>query len=218
MHHVARYLGRMTVPTWISSDAAKETSRLETFADGVFAIAITLLVLEIHVPEGKADLGAAVLAQWPSFAAYVVSFLTIGVMWVSHHQMFTAIRRVTPTFLFLNVLFLLPVAFVPYPTALVAQHIQDVAGRTTAVVIYGSVSVVIAVMFNVLWMYAYRRGLIHPGSSREPERASLGFLVGPLAYLGATLLALIDPVISMAIFAGLAVYWMLPGRIPGQPS
>ena len=93
----------MTAPTSSSTEAAKETSRLETFADGVFAIAITLLVLEIHVPEGGEDLGAAILAQWPSFAAYVISFLTIGVMWVSHHQMFTIIRRTTPTFLFLNV-------------------------------------------------------------------------------------------------------------------
>ena len=72
-------------------------------------------------------------------------------MWVSHHQMFTIIRRTTPTFLFLNVIFLLPVAFVPYPTALVAQHILDPEGRTTAVLIYGTVSVVIALMFNVLW-------------------------------------------------------------------
>jgi uncharacterized membrane protein len=205
----------MTEATPISSESAKETARLETFADGVFAIAITLLVLEIHVPEDGADLGAAVLAQWPSFAAYVISFLTIGVMWVSHHQMFTIIRRTTPTFLFLNVLFLLPVAFVPFPTALVAQHILDPAGRTTAVLVYGAVSVVIAVMFNVLWAYAYRRGLIVESRREDTNRrVARGFLVGPLVYLVATLIALVNPFISMAIFAGLAVYWMLPGRIP----
>jgi TMEM175 potassium channel family protein len=196
-------------------DAAKETGRLETFADGVFAIAITLLVLEIRIPDVGEDLGKALPAQWPSFAAYVTSFLTIGVMWVSHHQMFTIIRRTTPTFLFLNVLFLLPVAFVPYPTALVAGHIQEPQGRTTAVLVYGAVSVVIAVMFNVLWAYAFRRGLVVPGTGADRARSvARGFIVGPLIYLGATLLAFVNPFISMAVFAGLAVYWMLPGKIP----
>jgi uncharacterized membrane protein len=195
--------------------AAKETNRLETFADGVFAIAITLLVLEIRTPDPHEDLGQALLNQWPSFAAYVTSFLTIGVMWVSHHQMFTIIRRTTTTFLFLNVLFLLPVAFVPYPTSLVASHILEPATRTTAVLVYGAVSVVIALMFNVLWAYAFRNNLVvrGPGADRATSVAR-GFIIGPLIYLAATLLALVNPFISMAVFAGLAVYWMLPGKIP----
>ena len=195
--------------------AAKETNRLETFADGVFAIAITLLVLEIRIPEQTDDLGKALLAQWPSFVAYVTSFLTIGVMWVSHHQMFTIIRRTTPTFLFLNVLFLLPVAFVPFPTALVAAHILDEGARTTAVLVYGAVSVVIAVMFNVLWAYAFRNGLVVSGRGADRSQAvARGFIVGPLIYLAATLLAFVNPFISMGVFAALAVYWMLPGKIP----
>jgi TMEM175 potassium channel family protein len=198
-------------------ESAKETTRLETFADGVFAIAITLLVLEIRIPDPGQDLGQALVNQWPSFAAYVTSFLTIGVMWVSHHQMFTIIRRTTTTFLFLNVLFLLPVAFVPFPTALVAAHILDEGGRTTAVLVYGGVSVVIAVMFNALWAYAFRNGLVVRG--RGADRASSvarGFIIGPLIYLAATLLAFVNPFISMAGFAALAVYWMLPGKIPSE--
>jgi uncharacterized membrane protein len=199
----------------VDAAAAKETSRLETFADGVFAIAITLLVLEIRIPAPGEDLREALFNQWPSFAAYVTSFLTIGVMWVSHHQMFTIIRRTTTTFLFLNVLFLLPVAFVPYPTALVAGHILEEGARTTAVLVYGGVSVVIAVMFNVLWAYAFRNGLVAMSAGAErAQRVSRGFIVGPLIYLGATLLAFVNPFISMAVFAGLAVYWMLPGKIP----
>ena len=201
--------------TVAAHDATKETSRLETFADGVFAIAITLLVLEIHIPAPGEDLDTALAAEWPSFAAYVISFLTIGVMWVSHHQMFTIIRRTTPTFLFLNVLFLLPVAFVPYPTALVATHIQEPQGRTTAVLVYGALSVAIAVMFNVLWAYAFRNGLVVQGQGADRARAvARGFIVGPLIYLGATLLAFVNPFISMSVFAALAVYWMLPGKIP----
>lgn len=192
----------------------KETARLETFADGVFAIAITLLVLEIRIPERGEDLTASLLAQWPSFAAYVTSFLGIGVIWVSHHQMFAIIHRTTPTFLFLNVLFLLPVAFIPYPTAVVAQHIQE-SGGTIAVLLYGAVSTAVAVMFNVLWAYAIRGRLIAGGAGAGAARtAARGFRLGPFVYLAATLVALVSPLLSMAIFAGLAVYWMLPGRIP----
>ncbi|TMC64505.1 MAG: DUF1211 domain-containing protein [Chloroflexi bacterium] len=198
-------------------EAAKDTARLETFADGVFAIAITLLVLEIRIPDPGADLGQSLLNQWPSFAAYVTSFLTIGVIWVSHHQMFRIIRRTTTTFLFLNVLFLLPVAFVPYPTALVAGHILEPGTRLTAVLVYGAVSVAIAAMFNVLWAYAFRNGLVTSGPGADRARqVSRGFLIGPLIYLGGTLLAFINPFISMAVFAGLAVYWMLPGKIPSD--
>ena len=194
---------------------AKQTARLETFADGVFAIAITLLVLEIRIPEAGEDLTDALLSQWPSFAAYVTSFLGIGVIWVSHHQMFAIIHRTTPTFLFLNVLFLLPVAFIPYPTALVAQHIQEAGNGTVAVVLYGLVSTGVAVMFNVLWAYAMRANLIARGAATiAAQLAARGFRVGPLIYLGATLVALISPLLSMGLFAVFAVYWMLPGRIP----
>ena len=195
---------------------AKETARLETFADGVFAIAITLLVLEIHIPAAGGNLTDGLLAQWPSFVAYVTSFLGIGVMWVSHHQMFAIIHRTTPTFLFLNVLFLLPVAFIPYPTAVVAQHILEPDSRTVAVLLYGAVSTVVAVMFNVLWSYAFSRNLIAGTPGVDGVRsAARGFLIGPFVYLGATLFALVNPFLSMAMFAGMAVYWMLPGRMPG---
>jgi uncharacterized membrane protein len=200
-----------------ASDDAKDTARLETFADGVFAIAITLLVLEIRIPEAGENLTDALLAQWPSFAAYVTSFLGIGVIWVSHHQMFAIIRRTTPTFLFLNVLFLLPVAFIPYPTAVVAQHIQEPDAGTVAVLLYGAVSTAVAVMFNVLWAYAIRGNLIARGAAANVARlAARGFRLGPFIYLGATLIALISPLLSMGLFALFAVYWMLPGRIPSE--
>ena len=193
---------------------AKETARLETFADGVFAIAITLLVLEIRIPETGQDLTEGLLAQWPSFAAYVTSFLGIGVIWVSHHQMFAIIHRTTPTFLFLNVLFLLPVAFIPYPTAVVAQHILESGDGTVAVLLYGATSTLVAVMFNVLWAYAFRQNLIAGASAPVALSAVRGFRLGPFVYLAVTLVALVNPILSMALFAALAVYWMIPGRIP----
>jgi uncharacterized membrane protein len=105
---------------------------------------------------------------------------------------------------------------VPFPTALVAGHILEEATRTTAVLVYGAVSVVIALMFNVLWAYAFRNGLVVTGTAAVRAQAvARGFIVGPLIYLAATLLAFVNPFISMAVFAGLAVYWMLPGKIPG---
>ncbi|TME35155.1 MAG: DUF1211 domain-containing protein [Chloroflexi bacterium] len=103
-------------------DDIVSSARLETFADGVFAIAITLLVLEIHIPEAGENVGKALLGQWPSFLAYVTSFLTIGTIWADHHRLFTVIRGTTYGFLFVNVLLLMPVAFLPYPTAVVARQ------------------------------------------------------------------------------------------------
>ncbi len=99
-----------------------DTARLETLADAVMAIAITLLILEVDVPkvEGR-SLGAALAHEWPSYAGFVVSFLTIGIIWVNHHHMFKLIARSTHAFLMLNVVFLMTICVLPWPTALVAS-------------------------------------------------------------------------------------------------
>jgi len=193
----------------------RTTGRLAAFTDGVFAIAITLLVLTIRIPEPQEDLGQVLVRQWPAFVAYTISFLAIGVMWVSHHQMFTVIVRTTTTFLFLNILFLLPIAFFPYPTALVATYLLEPSGRTLAVLVYGATSVAIAVMFNVLWGYASRRGLLIP-RARPNGLRTRGFSLGPVVYLAGTLAAIVNPFVALAIFAAVTVYWMLPGRLPGR--
>src|SRR3989442_1047733 len=110
------------------------TSRLETFADGVFAIAATLLILNVDAQIGAApaDLGAGLLHMWPSYVAYAVSFLTIGIIWVNHHTVMTQVARADRTFLFLTVVFLLCVAFIPFPTRLVAEHVRDQGARVAA--------------------------------------------------------------------------------------
>src|SRR5690349_17168778 len=114
-----------------------ETTRLEAFSDGVFAIAITLLILEVKVPSPAASKAAggllrALLAQWPSFASYVISFLTIGIMWINHHAMFHYIRRTDRTMLLLHIVFLMLISFVPYPTSLAAAYIMTPEERTAA--------------------------------------------------------------------------------------
>ncbi|TML58662.1 MAG: DUF1211 domain-containing protein, partial [Actinobacteria bacterium] len=103
-----------------------ETTRLETFSDGVFAIAITLLVLLFDVPDVSRgqSLAHALAHQWPSYASYAVSFVTIGIIWVNHHTLFRHIVRVDRVFLFINIGFLMTVAFLPYPTAVVARFIR----------------------------------------------------------------------------------------------
>src|SRR3954453_16907960 len=193
----------------ISSD----TSRLETFADGVMAIAITLLILEVRVPPvGGRSLTTELAAEWPSYAGYVVSFLSIGIIWVNHHQMFKLIARVTHGYLMLNVIFLMTIAFLPFPTALVADYIRVPDSRRAATIVYGLTMVAIAVMFNVVWRSASRgRRLLVSGVDKIGlERISKSYLGGPIAYTVATLVAFVSPFLSLGIFAAVALFWLLP--------
>src|SRR5713226_10354308 len=129
---------------------ASETQRVESFSDGVFAIAITLLVLELKVPPaGNSQLSTLLIRQWPSYVAFLASFAFIGIMWINHHRLFTLIRRSDHTLLVLNLLLLLGVTVVPFPTALLAAYLGHPEQRTAAI-FYNSVFVVIAILFNVL--------------------------------------------------------------------
>src|SRR4051812_9286169 len=192
---------------------SSDTARLETFADGVMAIAITLLILEVRVPHPTTgSLATALAGEWPSYAGYVVSFLTIGIIWVNHHQMFKLIARVTHGFLMLNVVFLMAIAFLPFPTALVADYIRVPDSRKAATVVYGLTMVAIAVMFNVVWRSASRNGrLLVPGADKAGvERISRSYLGGPIAYTVTTLIAFVSPFLSLGLFAAIALYWLLP--------
>jgi len=194
-----------------------DTGRLETFADGVMAIAITLLILEVHVPQTAGrSLGTALARQWPSYAGFLVSFLTIGIIWVNHHHMFKLIARSNHAFLMLNVVFLMTICVLPFPTALVADYVRNPDGRTVATVVYGGVMTAIAIMFNVVWRYAAtNHRLMVPGISDEAlAKMSRNYLVGPVVYGTATLVAFAEPYISLGVFAALAVYWLLPGTGP----
>jgi uncharacterized membrane protein len=144
------------------------TSRLETFSDGVFAIAATLLILNVHVTSTHR--GHALGRAWPSYAAYAVSFITIGIMWANHHGVFSQIDKVDRTFLMINIFFLMAVAFVPFPTILVAEHLHD-AGLEDAALAYGFTLTVTAVFYSLLWFYAMAgrrllRGRRSPGGVR----------------------------------------------------
>jgi uncharacterized membrane protein len=197
----------------------KETGRVEAFSDGVFAIAITLLVLDLKVPKssdlaGSGGLIPVLLRQWPMFAAYLTSFATILVMWVNHHKLFTFIRRTNGAFLFLNGLLLLFVTFVPFPTALVSEHLRG-AQAPIAAAIYTATYFGIAIVFNVLWRYA-SGGMrllgprVDPGKVRAVTR---DYSFGPVLYLAAFLFSFVSVAASLAICVGLAVFFAVTGSL-----
>src|SRR5436309_14245655 len=114
-----------------------ETNRVEAFSDGVFAIAITLLILTISVPSHGEHLGHELIDLWPSYVAYAVSFLTIGIMWVNHHTLFRNFARVDRPLLLLNILLLMLIAFVPFPTRVAAEFVHSEGNRREAAFLYG---------------------------------------------------------------------------------
>ena len=198
--------------------AESETTRLEAFSDGVFAIAITLLILEIKVPTGAETqdhgLWRALLERWPSYVGYVISFVTIGIMWVNHHALFKYISRVDRALLLANLLLLMTVSFLPYPTAVLAEHLPDADSRTEAAVFYGGTLVVIAISFNVLWWAARGRHRLigadaHAGGMRT---ITFRYGVGPVSYGIATAVALLSVWASLAIHLGLALMYALSER------
>ena len=198
-----------------------ETARVEAFSDGIFAIAITLLVLNIRVPPPDltghgGTLLPALLRLWPSYLGYLISFLTIGIMWVNHHSMFVLIRRTDRYFLLLSVFFLMCIAFLPFPTAVLAEYLPEPKGRRIAVALYSATFVLIAVAYNALWLYAVRLGqLLHEKADREAVRTiSRRYMIGPVAYAISFGLAFINAWASLAVHGVLAAFFVLPVRKP----
>ena len=193
------------------------TTRLETFSDGVFAIAATLLILEVRA--SAPHLGHELVHIWPSYAAYGVSFLTIGIMWVNHHTVFEQIGRVDRRFLFINVAFLMLIAFVPFPTRLVAEHLRDDEIRAAALA-YGITLTTTAVLYNALWLYAaVGRRLLHPeADQRVVSGITRSYLPGPWIYLGATLVALASAIASVVLYAAIAFVYVLESSLFGRET
>ena len=191
-----------------------ETTRLEAFSDGVFAIAITLLVLEIRVPESEdISLGPAVLHLWPSFLAFATSFFEIGVMWINHHRLFTMIGRTDQRLLIWNTLLLFGIAFVPFPTALIARHLHADDAWVGALV-YNATLLYISIPFNLLWRHASRdRRLIGAGVDQSAVDAITGqYRFGPLMYLGLLLALSWSGVLTLATHLAVAIYFLIPPR------
>jgi uncharacterized membrane protein len=191
------------------------TSRLEAFSDGVFAIAATLLILGVH--EAGGPLGHALLRIWPSYVAYAVTFVTIGVIWVNHHTVFGQVERVDRQFLLINVIFLMFVAFIPFPTGLVATHFRG-SGLESAALAYGATLTMTAIAFNTLWFYAEKghRLLRKNADARVVSGISRSYLPGPFIYLTATLVALASPIASVIMYAAITVFYVVESSIFGR--
>jgi uncharacterized membrane protein len=190
------------------------TARLETFADGVFAIAATLLILDVSADAHGHQLAHELEHAWPQYAAYAVSFLTIGIIWVNHHACLAQIGRADRTFLFLNVGFLACVGFIPFPTHLVAEHIRD-GGLRAAAIAYGATLVATSIGFATFWFYAAMRGrlLREDADPRVISGISRSYIPGAPSYLAATLVAFWSPVTSVILFAAIAAFYVLESSL-----
>ena len=195
------------------------TSRLETLADGVFAIAATLLILNVdaQVGEGSGAIGKRLLEIWPSYIGYAVSFVTIGIIWSNHHTVMAQLGRVNRTFLMQNILLLMCVAFLPFPTRLVAEHLRDRHDLQPAALAYGATMTVMAACYITLWLYASRGGrlLRFDHDPRTVSGITRSYLPGVPLYLTATLLALVSPLASVAIFGGIALFYVVESSFFG---
>jgi len=197
---------------------ASETARVEAFSDGVFAIAITLLILDVHVPAPNlGPLRTALARQWPAYIAFLISFAFIGVMWVNHHRLFNQIRRSDESLMFVNLLLLLGVCVVPFPTALLAGHYYAPDRRVAAAVFNGTY-VFIAIAFNVLWFHAVKANLLAPEAAAAARSISKQYIVGQVLYPVCFALTWVSVPASLALNVALAIFFAIPaqGRKTGR--
>ena len=204
-----------------------ETSRTEAFSDGVFAIAITLLVLDLTVPSTELHhLAHGILHQWPAYLGYVTSFVTIGGLWLAHHGIFRRLRFVDSRVMRINLLLLLVVSFLPFPTRLMAEAIRDSNAERTAVIFYGLTLTVVSFTMSALWAAVLRdRELLKPEvDEREIRAVTLASAPSVGFHLGATALAIATPRVAAFVYLAIAVLAVFRARpdstteAAGQPA
>ena len=203
------------------SSAEWDTGRLEAFSDGVLAIAITLLVLDIRLPaHAPGELSAALRELGSDYVAYVVSFLIIGIMWAQHHGLFRLVARADQGLLFVNVLLLAGISFLPFPTHVVAQALREEHTRadvTAALLLYGGTLTGIALLYNGVWHYIRLRGLLR--SDLDPAvttSVTRGYIAGPFLYAAAMLLAPLQAAASYVVWVVLALFFLRGVPVPRQ--
>jgi uncharacterized membrane protein len=210
-----------------------DSRRAESFSDGVFAVAITVLVFSLLTVADKTAPPATLTVvshqghlglghYWPAYLAYVVSFLTIGIMWLNHHTMLAQVSNVDRPVLVLNLFLLMGVVAIPFPTALVADHLTGGAGASgqarVAAVTYGLVMIAISIAYASMWIYlaAHQQVLGARRRIHRPRLSTFRFTIGNAGYLAGTLIALVAPLVALVIFGLLAVYYMVE-HLPSLP-
>ncbi len=196
-------------------------ARVEAFSDGVFAIAATLLILNVQTPKGNPDgqLGPALLRLWPEYAAYVASFATIGIMWLNHHALFSRVVRVDRSMIMLNLALLMTIAFLPFPTSVFGEHIRSGQDARAAALFYSVTALLIAIGFSGVYLYvATHPAVLRPGFVPEDFfRAVPGYTVGVVGYLACVVLSFVSPIAVVVVLAAIAVYYAFD-RLPGPRS
>ncbi|MFF4876980.1 TMEM175 family protein [Micromonospora sp. NPDC000668] len=196
----------------------RKPARLVAFSDAVFAISITLLVLEIHPPQDTRHLAHGLAELWPSYLAYALTFLLIGQVWANHHVMFDHLRGVDRVVLLLNTLLLMTIAFLPFAASVLAAAFRDGHGQRTAVVFYGIALGVAASLFNAIWEYARRdhrllASTVDPAGERAISRR---FRVAPFWIAAGVVLGALLPALGVAVITALIPFYWLP--IAGEMS
>ena len=193
---------------------AMSSRRVEAFSDGVFAIAITLLVLDLVVPPrtetAAGELGGRLLHQWPSYFAYLVSFLIVGIIWVNHHTVFGKVRLVDRRVLFANLALLLVVSVIPFPTRLISEYLTaGGADAHLAAALYSATMLTMGLSYSALWLAVTRDAeLLHEHVDPTASRAALRrFGMGNILYLATVGLAFVNAIATLTLHGALAVYY-----------
>jgi uncharacterized membrane protein len=195
------------------SPPAPSTDRLETFSDGVFAVAITLLVLGLHVSAPPGGLAHALGSEWPHYATYVVSFLTIGIIWMNHHAQFDRIDHADRPLMVLNLILLMFVTLIPFPTGLLATYLHAGADEHVAAAVYAATLLAMSIAFFSTYLWAARRKLFAAWVGDQ----QVGYLVrrnaaGLGVYAIAIGVAFASASVSLALCGLVALYYLHPGR------
>ena len=193
----------------------KETSRVEAFSDGVFAIAITLLILEIKVPKiemhmTNSQLFTSLVNLWPSYFAFLLSFAAVLIMWINHHGFFKYLKTINSKFLYANGFLLLMVTFIPFPTAVLAEHINSPAANVSAAFYCGAM-VLVSVAYNVLWFTtAYKRALVKDEiSDALIIKIRNAYWFGFFVYLTSFIVSFFYAITGLLICISLWIFWII---------
>lgn len=208
-------MGRMTEgDQGRASTSSMRTGRLEAFSDGVFAIAITLLVLEIGVPGGSGEnLLQAIIDEWPSYLAYVVSFASIGAIWLAHSAITEYLQGANSVLMRLNLLLLLTVSFLPFPTKLLAEYIQEDDAERVAATVYGLNLLLALLLVSLLWRYSVAEHLVRPDADDEEVDVLTRRLTPGLGgYVVFLAVGLFLPIVAVFGYLAIAVFFLVPIR------
>jgi uncharacterized membrane protein len=197
-----------------------ETGRVEAFSDGVFAIAITLLILAVGFEQAiaKGGLKVQLVHLWPAYIAYAASFVTVGIMWVNHQAVFRHFARVDRPLLLLNILLLMCISVTPFPTRVVAEHAQDDADRKAAAFLYGLTMTLTAICFFAVWIYGSRRLLRADADRREVSGITRSYLPGAPIYATAMLISLVSPIVSLIMYGLIAIFYAISSSFFGRDA